>query len=1351
MSTIDGRQTDLPAVLSGRYRVLGEIGRGSMGRVLRVEHLHTGEPLALKLILDHRGMDPATTARFRREMRASASIRSEHVVRVTDAGFAPELDGAPFLVMELLRGETLASFAARRGPLPREEVVTLLRQVARGLEKVHLAGLVHRDLKPQNIFLHEQDDRVVVKLLDFGLVKPLARDADATLTHAGVVLGTPLYMSPEQAWGDPAEVGPAADIWSVGLVAFELLTGRRYWQVDRVQRLLLEIERGAQIPPSAFAPALPPTFDAWFLRSCHRDPEARWPSAEVQWRALADALGVQPTATPPPSAPRELGTAPTLTAAGPAEPELHRQRRQVTVLSYEMVPAAAPATETDPEDYAVVEARYRAELDAALGDLGEGPGSPTPGGRFVVFGYPHAYGDDARRAVETGLKLVQVARELDAACREEGRPGFRLRVGIHTGVVLVTPAEGRPSDLSGPVFATATELGRRARTDEVRVSADTWRLVRRHFRFEPVDTGGEGPDAFRVLEPDEERAEADGAALPMVGRNAELEVLLSCWEEVREGSPRIVLVTGEAGIGKSRLVRAFREALGASPFEWLECACSPYFRRSAFHPLVPLLRAMARSRGDARLPSGEAGADWIEAGGLVPAGAPPSGARGAGPPSTAPDPDQLSPLRRRQIMLEGMLALLRSRADAAPVCLVVEDLHWADPSTLELIDRLATTASGSILTILTARTGFRFDWTTPTAVIPLQLRRVSSAQAAQLVAAIDTGRSIPPEVLDRLVKRTAGIPLYVEEFTRLLLESEADAAQCLESSSDGAATPMTLRDSLNARLDLVGDARWVAQLAAVLGQQFDWNDLCALWTGRVADLEARLDRLVRNGLVRPVGPTDRKAFVFHHGLLRDAAYESLPRDLRRALHGRAAEALAARSHPEQAHPELLAHHLAEAGRHREAAERLLEAWEAALHLSANAEALAHLQRAIDLLGPSPATPEERKLAIRLRTLEGMAWVVSRGYGVPEVESAFARAMEQVRALGTDDAFELLPALWGQWMFALVRGRFVDALSHGERLLRHAERVGDAGAALLAHLALGTSLMGRGRLEEARERLEAALRLYDPEAHAAFRFLYGQDPAMFGKVFLAWVRWMQGWPDHAAQTADAAVEHALGLRHPNSLGFALAISALVHQARGEPRLVAERAARLLALSTEQGWVQWLGHARLWEGAALAAEGRLEEGIARMREGRGLAATAGERSGSSHYDALLVDALCRAGLLDEAQARIAEIRAFIEEGGERAFEAEVDRLDGEIARLRGDRASAVDLFERARAKAAANGARAYELRAATSLAGLDPERGRAVLRDVYETFTEGLDTADLRAARRALEGRESGDADGHLSDG
>jgi predicted ATPase/class 3 adenylate cyclase len=1353
--TSDQRPSDVPEIVGGRYQVIGEIGRGGMGRVLKVTHIHTGETLALKLLVPPaRGNQGSALERFRREARSLAQVRGDHVVRVIDADLAPELGGAPYLVMEYLEGEDLNDLLARRGRLSPAEVVPLLWQVALGLVRVHRAGLVHRDLKPANIFLHRVDQRTIVKLLDFGLVRPVGPppdEAQGAVTGLREVVGTPLFMSPEQVHASPDAIGTATDIWATGVIAYYLLTGEPYWNLREMPRGMFDIGAAPLTPPSLLDPSLTVAFDAWFLRSCSRNPAARWPDPLVQVQELAAALGVpldgatQVTLreTPAPAGEDETVASqawgPSSVAPGQSAAEAAaRQRRQVTVLFYRLAHTGEAGREMDPEEFETSEARLHGQLDQALGDLRQTSHQLARGGRFVFFGYPVAYGSDARRAAEAALRLVARAREIDADLCASGR-GLQVRVGIHTGMVLAGPSAEMPgaADLVGQALGVATDLEHTAAPGQVIVSDATWRLLGGRFEGQALGNG-------RHLVTGTSGAGSSGQApgLPLVGRQAELAILQSCLQDARGGESQAVLISGEVGIGKSRLVHALRTSPEAADVRWLDCQASPYFQRTPFHPLTELMhRIVAESTG--KPVDGLSVADvatMVQAIGLGS-----DVAESLEFVLSLPGADRsvlaaLSPQLRRQRAIQALTALVQQLSIAAPVVLVVEDLHWSDPSTLEWLDQLSVLRAGRVLTVLTARPDFVPAWSAPSAVTPLQLRRLGRAQTAELIAHA-ARRPLPAHIAELVARTTDGIPLFIEEVARLVGERPDAPAGTLVSAME---VPTSLSEALGARLDRLGSARRIAEFASVIGTTFNAEDVQSL-AGDDRGLPGKLQELVRAKVIQPLGLPPHTAYAFQHALLREAAYGSLPRDARRHLHLLAAQTLAGRA---DVLPEVLAHHFEEGGRPIEAAGLLLQAGQHALARSANAEARAHFQRGIDVLERHERTatpadlPVDPALDITLRTMYGMAWVVSKGYAAPEGAAAFSAAMGRVQALGDTDVPGTVPALWANWVYLFVTGRMADAARQAARLRRSADRSGDNGAAMMADLAEGTVLFDQARYAEAVAHLDAALQRYDPQEHGTYRYLYGQDPWMYGTVFKAWALWCVGSADAALHSVEAAVAHAAGLQHANSLGFALAIAALVRQYRGELDALGEHVATLTQLSAEQGWVQWRGFAQLLSGAAEVMKGETEAGVRLMREARAIGRTLGDKAGSTHYDALLVDGLCRAGLLDEAADVLAGARADVTSTGERAFEAELLRLEGEVARLRGLDDQARHAFEAALENASASGACAYALRAALSLlhlartTGQDDTAAADAVRAVLDELVEGETTADVRAARAAI---------------
>ncbi|HRI70620.1 MAG TPA: protein kinase [Polyangium sp.] len=675
----------LPALIASRYRVLQPIGEGNMGTVYLVEHVYTGEELAMKVLQAHAGANPKLVKRFKREAWLPARIRSDHVVRVIDADVSPELGNAPFLVMELLRGTDLEGHVQRRGALPPSEIVGIFWQIADALSKAHAIGIVHRDLKPENIFLHEHfDGRVIVKLLDFGISKMtgegLGNIAEAGLTRTGAILGTPLYMPPEQANGDTALIGPASDLWALGLIAYRLLTGEIYWRSHTMAELLVEVMSKPMAPPSHCHPRATEAFDAWFFQACNRDPSKRFASVWELVKSLAETLHIgppadetnlprmvfqsQPTvdvepvpatqdAEPEPAIEIEMAapdSVPPATMPSHAVPRSERERthtrpssrqrhniklqepsaimvapplssersemggtllrgseesllpeaerRQLTIVSWDVLIAEEVTVNFDRDKLDRVTNEYRDTFAQVITAHRGHVGTPMGEGQMAYFGFPIAQEDDARRAVSAALELVETAEKLNT---RQTNLRLDVRVGVHTGLVLAyeisADAVTQPAAIAGATPMIAWRLASLARRNGVLISGATQRLVKNYYQCQShglrtMKGQGQQIETFHVTDEGAALSRVQGMPTgrltPMVGRELELGLLLDRWARVEEGSGQLALVVGEAGMGKSRLVRVFRDRLESVAHKWLETRCRLEHRERPMRPIANL-------------------------------------------------------------------------------------------------------------------------------------------------------------------------------------------------------------------------------------------------------------------------------------------------------------------------------------------------------------------------------------------------------------------------------------------------------------------------------------------------------------------------------------------------------------------------------------------------------------------------------------------------------------------------------------------------------------------------------------------------------------------------------------------
>jgi predicted ATPase len=705
-------------------------------------------------------------------------------------------------------------------------------------------------------------------------------------------------------------------------------------------------------------------------------------------------------------------------------------------------------------------------------------------------------------------------------------------------------------------------------------------------------------------------------------------------------------------------------------------------------------------------------------------------------------PLSMTPQRQRQQTLEALLTWLLAEATPQPVLFIVEDLHWIDPSTLELLTRLLDQGPVSrLLTLLTCRPEFAVPWGFRAHLTPLTLTRLPQSHVAQMIGCVAGGKALPVEVVEHIVAKTDGVPLFVEELTKMVLESglvqEREERYELPGPLPPLAIPATLHDSLMARLDRLTTVKAVAQLGATIGRTFAYDLLQAVAPLDHPTLQHGLRQLVEAELVYQRGVPPQATYTFKHALIQDAAYQSLLRSTRQQYHQRIAQVLAAQF-PETGatQPELLAHHYTEAGLHEHAVRYWHRAGQQAIERSAHVEAVAHLAKGLEIIKTLPDTPERAQRELALHITLGVPLTATQGYGSPDVAQAYTRARALCQHMG--DSVQLFLALRGLWNGALLKGELHTAYTLGEQLQTLAEQQQDPALLVEAHRALGTTLYFLGKLAAAHRALKQGVALYDAHLHRSLAFRYGADPGVVCRLYAARALWLLGYPDRSLQSIHEALTMAEDLSHPFTLAFTLDAATIVHIARREVQVAQERAEAAITLSTEQGLTQWLAQGLIHRGWALAAQGQGEEGIAQMH--RGVAAwraTGAELAGSWHL-ALLAEASGGIGQADEGLRGLAEALAVVDKTGERWWEAEMHRVEGLLQLARADAERAEACFQQALDVARLQQAKSWELRAAISLGRLWQQQGkqaeaRALLAPVYGWFTEGFDTADLQDAK------------------
>ncbi|MCP4660458.1 MAG: protein kinase [bacterium] len=1013
-----------PPQTIGPFEVIRSLGSGGMGEVLLAYDPRLDRQVAIKRIRPDIPFDAKRRARFHREAKLAARLSHQAIVQVFDL---LTVDDVEHLIMEYMSGTSLSRLLKRKGPPPLAEGLTVAQAVADGIAYAHRQGVLHRDLKTENVLFSSEGQ---AKIADFGLACLVRREEDPShesLTKEGTLFGTFRAMSPEHILGDQVDV--RSDLFSLGVLLYETFTGESPFLAGDAMATIARVLQHPQPTARELAPELPPELSALIDHLLEKEPDLRpRDAAEVAdrlrplaegWRSDAEttvwpdsvpAVGADLGPTSTAGSSTEGSTATATKEIAPRTPSVTRhtaERRRVTVMCCDLVSVAEQSGTSDPETLCEVMPEFQAlageTIERFKGHLGNVLGHRL----LVYFGYPRAHENDAQRAVLAALELVKQCARLQAGPSSE-RPGeLAVRVGIHTGPAVVMPGPARKEQLAlGQSLDLATGIQGLAAPNSVVVSDVTYRLIEGFFTVEPPRSArlqGFGPlEVRRVVAATDvhSRMEIADALTPLVAREQELELLLNRWQLTREGTGQVVLLSGEAGIGKSRLLRELQERLAPEAPSWLIGYGSPYTRNSPLHPIIELLRQILKLNPDDPPGRQFAGLEerLLEYG--LPADAVPLIARLLSLPLEERDSaPRLSPEQRRKKTLEALLTLLLLTAERRATALVIEDLQWVDPSTLELFDLLVDQGvAASLFVLLTFRPEFEAPWGHRSSLTELNLKRLTNRDSALLIDQVMGERALPSVVREQIVVRTDGVPFFIEELTKEVLESGrlADARYELTGSLPPLAIPDTLQDSLMARLDRLGTSKEVAEMAAVCGREFPLELLAEVSPLDESVLRSHLDRLVRAELLRQRGIAPRIRYHFRHALIQETASNSLLQRTREDFHHRIASALEAKfPQTADAQPELLGHHWEMAGLSEQAIPYLTKAADRSRAAFANPEAIAFYQRVIALveenLQRQPYHSDWLDYSIRLH--EGLGDVMALTGRGEEARDAYRATLE----------------------------------------------------------------------------------------------------------------------------------------------------------------------------------------------------------------------------------------------------------------------------------------------------------------------------------------------------------------------
>jgi class 3 adenylate cyclase/predicted ATPase len=1034
------------------------------------------------------------------------------------------------------------------------------------------------------------------------------------------------------------------------------------------------------------------------------------------------------------------------------------ERRHLTVMICDLVGSTALSARLDPEDMGAVLdafqaacARITLSFDGFLADF-------RGDGILAYFGYPRAHEDDADRTVRAGLDIAATVARLKTRAEEP----LSVRIGIATGLVVVGDLGGagalREHTVVGDTPNLAARLQALAEPGTVVVAASTRRLLGDRFRlrdlgFHKVKGIAEPIAAWAVdgMSASESRFEAVHAAglTDLIGRENEIDFLLKRQRLAWKSEGQVVLISGEPGIGKSRLAAALEERIAGEPHTTLRYQCSPYHTNSALYPFIAQLERAAGFKAD---DTSEQRLDKLEA--LLAIAA--SRVQDTAPLFAAllsiPFGDRyprlaLNPAQQRRRTFAALLDQFESLARLKPILLLFEDVHWIDATSLELLDlTVERMRQLPVLALFTFRPEFEPPWVALPNVDALTLGRLDRNNVESIVTQVTGGHALPAEVMNQIVAKTDGNPLFVEELTKAVLEGDILIKDADGYRLDGPllplAIPATLQDSLMARLDRMAPVKEIGQIGAAIGREFSYSLMRELAGRNETALKHALAKLEQAELVFRRGKPPEAIYSFKHALVRDAAYESLLKSRRQQLHGQIARTMEEKFPGiVVSQPEIVAHHFTEAGLVEPAIDYWLKAGNLALSRSESV-AVGHLNQGLKQI-PNIDDPVLRnKYELLLQTSLGKSLRATKGWSTDSVKHAYTRALQLCKETGLDE--HTFPAVFGLWTWNFVRAALGEAQALAEHLLSTAENVDDSVRKVLAHEALGFTLFAQGKFDIAHAELERSISLCEDSKAAVYLDLSAQDPRVHVRSYDSMALWFLGYPDQALRICAEARRYADASQHPFSEAMERTISLRVHQLRGEAAVVASQVNAAIALCEEHEFGHYLAMALILRGWARAQQGEFEKGIAEIQEGLEKQRATGALLYESYTLGLLADACIKnerygqaLEFLDQAQLRLDE------KNSERFYAAEIYRLFGEThLRSQQDLDQAELYFSKGLKVAREQKAKSLELKLCLSIYDLYEQRQnadkyRSGLGEIYGSFSEGFGAPDLVRAKARLE--------------
>ena len=1344
--------------LQDRYELLELIGKGGFGSIYRARQIATDQEVAVKVLQlrQESGAPPVSRQieRFRLEMQLCAKLYHPNIVRLLDFGQLG--DNELFTVFEYVPGINLAEVLARERTLEYQEAIYLMSQVLDALHCAHNQNVVHRDLKPANIMITSTGARRNAMIVDFGIGKLIhdeALQSDLSrLTATYELIGTPAYAAPEQLRGEVPTT--RSDLYAWGLVMLECLSGELVLKGKTPYETIQNQLSDTLVPIPQLLINHP--LGVILQRATTKNVAQRKVSASSllqELQALHLNVGSQTAEmdrnrAPSPLLPINPGELFNKTLTDPGE------RRQITALCCHLRLISHYDEELDAEEFERILSVQRMSCRQTA-ETFKGHIAGTLGDRIMLyFGYPQAYEHEAQQAVQAALAIQATIRQHSSKLETERGLSLDICIGIDTGIVVTreyhSAAHQTLYDVIGQTPEIAAQLDTLAESDSVLISENTQKLLPTHYPLESIGShrlhGISRPlEVFRLVSNKVESTEVIAMEdpylkikLPLIGREQERDLLLTYWQQVKAGRGHSTLITGEAGIGKSRLVRELQQQAQQAEHTCLKCRCSAENQNKALRPLVEALEQLLIEIDSEPLTALEQLLQRydFEVSETLPLLV-------TLLDLTLPESYtalQISPEKQKELTIDALLSLLFSCAQRQPLLLIIEDLHWADPSSLEVLTILTEeVAAEPLYVVFTARPEFNPTWSVSD-IVQLPLKRLGDETILQMVMAITDGKTLPEPIIKMVIERTDGVALFVEELTSMLLESDIlqeqeDHYVQLKPISE-LAIPMTLQGLLTTKLDGLGRAKSTAQLAATIGREFQYDLLAAISPLDKLSLEQDLDSLTQADLIYRRRRQRQATYLFKHALIRDSAYESMLQTSRQEVHKRVATTI------EQAfleivetRPDLLAHHYAAAKQELQALKYSERAAKIALRRSEHLEAMDHANRALAWLSTIDNDKLRAETELNLNGIITPALMAIKGYSSPELEVVANRSQQLIDELG--DIPQVYPTLWAIATYHHVRSNRQQARTVSERFVAVAEQSTDLSKTMTAYSTLSQCLLTEGKFLEAKTLLDKTLALQKDEEPSNLAVTYGLDALAYLGMTLSRVLAPLGFLDQALEQAERALQHAQQLEHANTIGLAQLYVLNCLKFREEREKVIVQGEETMDFSERYGlyFIKSL--------SSLVVNWAKQEDINESRKIIASNIKNGFFIGITYYRSLIAESEAESGDCKKALETVDRCLADVEQIQEYYYLSPLYCLKGRLLLIsdRNDMKLAVSCFEKALSVAEKQQALSYQLAAATDLSQclikLDQSsQANEILSKIHDRFTEGFETLLLRKAQRLL---------------